>query len=103
MNREPEIETLLNAARDVAIHTLEGLKATPDNLKHMAAIALHTVLAQAEAGMWATWAITTAHELRALKCTVRLRAPSLVGISQRPIEIVWNWLDTPLRHLQTEG
>lgn len=103
MNREPEIEALLNAARDAAIHAYEGQRATKENLNGMAHVALGVVFAQVDALMWSKWAMTSATELAKLKCTVRLRAPSLTGISLRPIEIVWDFLETPLRHLQTIG
>lgn len=98
MMREHGIENLLNAARDAAIHVYEGQPATKANLRGMAEIARTTVLAQAEAGLWREWCVTSSADIAAVKCTVEIR-PTL-GI-RAPIQIVWNWIDTPLRHLAT--
>ena len=100
MLREHGIEQLLNAARDAAIQAYEGQPATKVNLRGMAEVARTTVLAQAEAGFWREWCVTSSADISAVKCTVEIR-PTL-GI-RPPINIVWNWMDTPLRHLATSS
>lgn len=102
--REPQIEALLNAARDVGVQSLEGLPATRANLDRLAYIARQTVIAQVATGMWRPWA--DAGELDELRCTVELNAPGLVvataGAARVPISLRWDFTRTSLRFLETQ-
>ena len=98
MTREPEIEKLLNAARDAAVNACHGMKADKQGLAELAHVALVTVYAQAEAGMWGEWAIGSAADLRGLKCVAEVH-PTLA--IREPILIRWDFSRTTLRHLQT--
>lgn len=103
---EPGISDLLNAARDAGIRAVEGTPATKQNLAVAASAARQTVLAQAEAGMWREWCVTSALDLRAITCEFVLNDRSLLtvgsaGAVRAPIGVKWNFLETPLRHLVT--
>lgn len=98
-DREPGIEALLNAARDAAIHAFDGMPATKANLAGMRDVAVTTIRAQAETGMWREWCVTSAADLGDVRCIVELRAT--LGI-QSPIAIHWDFSRTPLRHLVAE-
>lgn len=95
--REPQIEALLNAARDVGIQSLDGKPATRENLDRLAYIARQTVMAQVATGLWRPWA--DAGELSELRCTAELYA-GLTGATA-PIHLRWDFTSTNLRFLET--
>lgn len=99
MNRDPEIEALLNAARVAAITELEGLPATRDLLELAGARCRDHVLVQADLGLWRKWSITTSAELAPMACRFELAPPSLV--QTHPIRVVWDFKHTPLWFLET--
>lgn len=99
MERDPEIEALLNAARVAAINELEGLPATRDLLELAGARARDHVLVQADLGLWRRWSITSGQEIANMKCTFELTPPSLV--ETHPIRVRWSFLHTPLWFLET--
>lgn len=105
MTRESEIESLLNAARDMGIRCCEGQPATKDNLSRMARHMIAYVHDQCNAGMWRKWAIADARDLAGLGCKVvvdfgaLLVGPAAAG--QHPLRIVWDFKNTTLRFLET--
>lgn len=98
MERDPEIEALLNAARVAAINDVEGMPATRAILELAGARARDHVLVQADLGMWRKWSITSGQDIKDMKCTFEL-APSLV--QAHPIRAVWDFKHTPLWFLET--
>lgn len=105
MERDPEIEALLNAARVAAINDVEGMPATRAILELAGARARDHVLVQADLGMWRKWSITSGQDIKDMKCTFELRAAGLVaataGASREPIVVRWDFKHTPLWFLET--
>lgn len=97
--REPEIEALLNAARDAAIRDVDGLPATREILELAGARARDAVLIQADLGLWRAWSIECGRDLVNLKCTFELAPASLTP--GPPIRVRWNFTHTPLWFLET--
>lgn len=99
MERDSEIEALLNAARDKAIRDVDGMPATREILELAGAVARDALLLQAELGLWRKWSISSGQELAAVKCTFELVPPTL--IPGPPIRVRWNFTHTPLWFLET--
>lgn len=99
--REPEIEELLNMARDAGISAVVGRPATRSNLAIAAHVARQTVLAQADVGMWRKWTIEDAREFAELGCEFEIAPPSLRDNDPHPIRVRWDFKRTPLRFLET--
>jgi len=96
--REPEIEKLLNAARDAAVASFQGRRADKALLNEMASFCRDYVLRQADLGMWGKWTIADGRDLANLGCVVEIR-PTLSLAP--PVRIVWNFARTPLWFLET--
>lgn len=103
MQREPEIENLLNAAVDAAVDAHLGLKAEKRTFDSMASHAKIVVLAQVEAGMWAKWTVVDARDFADLRVEFSLNN-TLTGVrcgADRPVRVRWDFSRTHLRYLET--
>lgn len=101
MNREPEIEKLLNDARNAAIEAYSGQPATLSVLAAMGAHAREAVLVQADFGLWRPWTVESRADLIGLRCNFKLSLPTLVGQGEAPIALLWDFKTTLLRFLET--
>lgn len=101
MQREPEIENLLNAARDAAVEAHLGEKATERTLKSMANHAKLVVLAQVEAGMWGKWTVVDAREFAELTVEFVIANPFACAAGAPLIRPRWDFTRTSLRYLET--
>ena len=100
MERDPEIEELLDMAKKAGVNAVEGKPATKANLDTLAYVARQTVIAQAACGMWRKWCIADPAELGELRCTAEI-VQDLTG--GPPVRLRWDFSRTLLRYLEVRS
>ncbi len=96
MQRDPEIEQLLNTARAVGIDAFHGEPATRENLERMGEYMAEMVRLQAALGQWSKWSVAGADAFANLTCKLTLQP-----MRTPPILVEWDFKRTQLSFLET--